>query len=48
VVGPAIQGKAAALTVYFDGGDSRVIARTNDHPVRWIKAHRPGKVESNA
>jgi hypothetical protein len=35
------------LTVHFDGGVSKVIARTTDHPVRWIKAHRPRKVESN-
>lgn len=35
------------LTVHFADGGSKVIARTNDHPVRWIKAHRPRKVESN-
>jgi transposase-like protein len=33
------------LTVHFPGGNSKVIARTTDHPVRWIKAHRPRKVE---
>jgi transposase InsO family protein len=35
------------LTVYFDDGGSKVIPRTSDHPVRWIKAHRPRKVETN-
>jgi hypothetical protein len=35
------------LTVHFDGGVSKVFARTTDHPVRWIKAHRPRKVESH-
>jgi hypothetical protein len=35
------------LTVHFANGNSKLIARTNDHPVRWIKAHRPRKVESN-
>jgi hypothetical protein len=37
----------ATLTVHFANGNSKVIARTNDHPVRWIKAHRPRKVDSN-
>jgi N-dimethylarginine dimethylaminohydrolase len=36
------------LTVHYDSGTSKVFARTNDHPVRWIKAHRPRKVESDA
>jgi hypothetical protein len=33
------------LIVHFADGGARVVARTNDHPVRWIKAHRPRKVE---
>jgi hypothetical protein len=33
------------LVVHFEDASVRVIARTNDHPVRWIKAHRPRKVE---
>jgi hypothetical protein len=34
------------LTIHLDGS-TRVVARTTDLPVRWIKAHRPRKVESN-
>jgi hypothetical protein len=34
------------LTVDFANGNSKVIAGTNDHPVRWIKAHRPREVEA--
>jgi hypothetical protein len=34
------------LVVHFEAGSVRVIARTNDHPVRWIKAHRPRTVDS--
>jgi transposase InsO family protein len=35
------------LTIYLDGGTTRVVPRTTDLPVRWLKAHRPRKVESN-
>jgi transposase InsO family protein len=33
------------LVVHLEDGSVQVIARTNDRPVRWIKAHRPRKVE---
>jgi hypothetical protein len=34
------------LTIHLDGS-TRTFSRTTDLPVRWIKAHRPRKVESN-
>jgi hypothetical protein len=43
----AIDVTDTILTVYLDGGGTKVVARTNEHPVRWIKAHRPRKVESH-
>jgi len=42
----AIDVAESTLTIHVDG-DVRTVPRTTDHPVRWIKAHRPRKVESN-
>jgi hypothetical protein len=40
-----IDATDTTLTVYFPDGSTRTVTRINDHPVRWIKAHRPRKVE---
>jgi transposase InsO family protein len=41
----SIDATDTELVVHLEDGSVQVIARTNDHPVRWIKAHRPRKVE---
>jgi hypothetical protein len=42
----AIDVTDKTLTIHLDGS-TRTVARTTDLPVRWIKAHRPRKVESH-
>jgi hypothetical protein len=42
----AIDVTETDLTIHLDGS-TRTVTRTTDLPVRWIKAHRPRKVESN-
>ncbi len=42
----AIDVTDKTLIIHLDGS-TRTVARTTDLPVRWIKAHRPRKVESH-
>jgi hypothetical protein len=42
----AIDVTETDLVIHLDGS-TRTVARTTDLPVRWIKAHRPRKIELN-